>query len=92
MGLPTIEQVQESLIANKRATISEGLLKHGFGSLYTRGLTEESIKLLIDECATQGYEVWERKEKENLAGLNEFEVVVDSSREDYLRNRFKRVK
>lgn len=57
--IPSIKNIQPSVLINRLRQINHSLLQGGDATFYVGGLTEESIKFILDRCIEEGYQVWQ---------------------------------
>lgn len=70
--IPKVEDIQEAMKEKARRHLNQSLSERGNGDLHTSGLTDESIKALIDEIVAAGY--WVSKRRCNTSGLADYTV------------------
>lgn len=54
-GIPSVRQIQETVLNSKRKEIAELLLKNGRAYFMKDGLTDQSTRALIKELSDLGY-------------------------------------
>lgn len=76
--IPHVSTIQGRLIKNAMQGINQRLGERGEAEFYTTGMTDDSVKTVLQRCAEQGYQIWKHVPPD-YGSSSPFRIAVNAS-------------